>query len=364
MQLSIVIPALNERDNIAHLIPNLIAAIPPDVGGYEILVIDGHSRDGTPEMAVQLGAQVVTQTLPGYGGALQAGFAAARGDYILTMDADLSHPSNFLPKLWQARDTAEIVIASRYAPGGGADMPLLRRILSRILNVVYTRALSLAVRDISSGFRLYKAAVLRGLALHSAHFDVLEEILVKAYAQGWQVAEIPFQYAARGSGQSHVRLLHFGWAYLKTLSKMWRLRNSIESADYDYRAYDSIIPLQRYWQRTRHKIITHMAHGAGKTLDIGCGSSRIVLSVGNAVGLDISSGKLRYMRRYGAVGLVGSAFALPFPAQSFDCIINSQVIEHLAAAPALFEEMARLLKARRRIDYWHAGLWRLGLARA
>lgn len=344
MQLSIVVPALNERDNVAELLPILREAMPVDVTDYEIIVVDGHSHDGTPEVAAQLGAIVVTQQSPGYGGALQAGFAQARGEYILTLDADLSHPPGFLPAMWQARTGAEVIIASRYASGGSADMPWFRRVLSRILNVTFNRSLSLGVRDVSSGFRLYKAAVLRAMPIQSTHFDVLEEILIQAHTQGWRIAEVPFQYQARRSGKSHVKLLKFGWAYLKTLYRMWRLRNSIDSADYDYRAYDSIVPLQRYWQRTRHKIITRFARGAGKALDIGCGSSRILLSLDDVVGLDIQVGKVRYMRRHQTQGLVGSAFALPFPDESFDCVINSQVIEHLPYDPVLFEEMARLVK--------------------
>ncbi len=344
MQLSIVIPALNERDNIAKLIPAIRAAIPADVVNYEIIVVDGHSHDGTPRLATQLGARVITQNKPGYGGALQAGFDQARGEYVLTLDADLSHPPAFLPTMWQARSEAEVVIASRYVPGGSAAMPWVRRILSWILNLVFSRGLSLGLRDVSSGFRLYKAAVLRDISIHSTHFDVLEEILIQARAQGWRIAEVPFRYRARQNGRSHVRLLEFGWAYFKTFHRMWRLRHSIDSADYDYRAYDSIIPLQRYWQRTRHKIIVEFARGAGKTLDVGCGSSRILLDLENAIGLDIQIGKIRYVRDLGARGLVASAFALPFPNGSFDCIVSSQVIEHLPCTPLLFEEMTRLLK--------------------
>jgi dolichol-phosphate mannosyltransferase len=349
MQLSIVIPALNERDNISKLIPALRAAVPIDITDYEIIVVDGHSNDSTPYVAENLEARVITQSRPGYGAALQEGFLQARGEYILTLDADLSHPPSFLPDLWQARSEAEVIIASRYVPSGAADMPWGRYVLSRILNIVFARSLSLPARDVSSGFRLYNAAVVRAMQFQSTHFDILEEILVQAHAQGWRIIEVPFRYEARHSGKSHVRLLKFGWAYLKTLLRMWRLRNSIDSADYDYRAYDSIIPLQRYWQRTRHRIVLSFAQGASKTLDIGCGSSRILLSLEDAIGVDVQITKIRYMRRHGVRGIVGSAFALPFPDESFDCVISSQLIEHLADDPVLFEEIVRVLKPHGRL---------------
>ena len=90
------------------------------------------------------------------------------------------------------------------------------------------------------------------------------------------------------------------------------LRNSIASADYDDRAFYSIIPLQRYWQRRRHRITTSWARGADRMLDIGCGSSVIIQSLNNAIGMDVSMGKLRFLRRLGIPLLRGSAFALPF----------------------------------------------------
>src|SRR2546423_1384677 len=81
-----------------------------------------------------------------------------------------------------------------------------------------------------------------------ADFAALPEILVRLYAEGYRVAEMPFQFAPDGSKRAQVRFVGFAWSYLKTLWRLWRLRNSIQSADYDHRAFDSIIPLQRYWQ--------------------------------------------------------------------------------------------------------------------
>ena len=125
--------------------------------------------------------------------------------------------------------------------------------------------------------------------------------------------------------------------------KLWPLRNSIASADYDNRAFTSVIPIQRYWQRARHRITTSWARGADRTLDIGCGSSVIIQSLNNAVGMDINTGKLRFLRRYGIPLLRGSAFALPFKDSSFDCVISSQVIEHIPYGESLFSEMRRVL---------------------
>src|SRR5205823_13863912 len=92
-------------------------------------VADGGSADGTREAAARGGARVVSQTERGYGGALLEGFAATTAPFILTMDADLSHRPVFVQELWKRRHEADVLIASRYVPGGRADMAPLRRLL-------------------------------------------------------------------------------------------------------------------------------------------------------------------------------------------------------------------------------------------
>ncbi len=98
--ISVVIPAWNERENLEILLP-LLRAVIDELGlSSEIIVADGGSVDGSREFARQSGAEVVTQSERGYGGALLAGFAAARAPYVVTMDADLSHPPVFLKDFW------------------------------------------------------------------------------------------------------------------------------------------------------------------------------------------------------------------------------------------------------------------------
>src|SRR4029453_17355188 len=110
------------------------------------------------------------------------------------------------------------------------------------------------------------------------------------------------------------------------------------------RAFYSRIPLQRYWQRRRHRIITSLARAAGRTLDVGCGSSVILQSLNNAIGLDEAAIKLRYMRQYGVPLVQGSVAALPFADESFDCVVCSQGIQHVPADPAVFKELTGVLR--------------------
>lgn len=340
--LSIVLPALNERANLEALLPEIERVLGRLGIVHELVVVDGGSTDGTAEAARRLGARAIAQAGSGYGDALRAGFAAASGDYVITMDADLSHEAGVIERLWAGRDPMGIGIASRYVAGGTARASAFRQLLSRILNVAFSRGLSIQVRDVSSGFRIYPSAALERLSVGARDFDVLPEILVRAHAEGWRITEVPFDYAPRRAGSSKARLLRLGLAYLRTFVHLWRLRNSIAAADYDERAFDSRIPLQRAWQRRRHEIVTREAGTSGLMLDIGCGSSRILRDLPGAVGLDLSFGKLRYMRRYRLPLVQGTIFALPFRDASFDVLVCSEVIEHVAESTAPFEEMARV----------------------
>src|SRR5216684_4980927 len=160
MDLSIILPVLNERANLAELIPRLSGLMRRERLSFEILVIDGGSTDSTQQTASALGGRVVAERRRGYAGALETGFAEARGDYVLTLDADQSHDPDFVVKMWRARERGDVVIASRYARGGVAYTTFIRRATSWLLNGVLRRMLSMPVRDLSSGYRLYRRGAL------------------------------------------------------------------------------------------------------------------------------------------------------------------------------------------------------------
>jgi dolichol-phosphate mannosyltransferase len=340
----VVIPAWNEAATMEELLRRLRAVLEPRARWLEILVIVPTPDDPTGAPARAGGARVLAQMRPGYGGALKEGLLAARGDYVVTLDADLSHPPETIAELLEHRDRAEVVIASRYVAGGSADMSLLRGSLSRLLNLVYGRILAVPVQDLSSGFRIYQRRVLDELDLECENYDVLEEILVKIYSRGWQVLEIPFSYQLRVAGQSHARVIGFTPHFLSTLFSLWRKRNSYTSADYDSRAFDSLVLPQRWWQRRRFRLVTGMLGDAQPRLDAGCGSSRIIQSAPASIGLDVEISKLRFLRRTNPRLLRASTFHLPFRDRSFAAVVSSQVIEHVPYDRRLFRELNRVLR--------------------
>ena len=280
----------------------------------------------------------------GYGHALREVFEQARGAYIITVDPDFSGPLTVIDDLWAQRNAADVIVASRYVAGGAVAMPGLRTAGSRLLNAVFRRGLSLGVQDGSSAMRLYRADVVRALRLEAEDYDILQEVLVRAYADGRRVLEIPFRYAPNPAvpSKAHATLVT---AYLRTFWALWKLRNSIAAADYDYRAHDSAIPLQRYWQRSRYRHITELIAGQGAVLDVGCGSSHIIGALApGSVALDVLANKLRFARRFAAPRVRASGFALPFEDESFPCVLCSQVIEHVPMVPSMIDELCRVLQ--------------------
>jgi len=341
----VLIPALNEGPNLAILLPWLRRVLEELDVSFEVIVVTNESDHGTMEAAVAAGARVLFQVSRGYGGALIDGVRASRGEYVLTLDADLSHRPDFVRDMWNARHAAEITIASRYVPGGTATMPKFRLYLSRVLNLVFRRGLSMPLRDLSSGFRLYRRSVIHPDALRGRDFDMLQEILVRAYCEGWKVQEIPFDYMPREHGSSSARLTRLGKAYIRSFWRLWKLRNSLEAADYDYRAFQGPVPLQRYWQRARFRIVGRLTASQGPVLDVGCGSSRILGSLPEgSVGLDILRRKLRYARRFAVPLVHASGLQLPFADDSFSCVLLSQVIDRVPKDSPLIDELCRVLK--------------------
>jgi len=341
--LSIVIPAINNARDLENSIFQIRSTLDAIAITYEILLA-GYNHDEYIQKIAQKNQCILAKSpAHGYGDVILTGIQQSTGAYIITMDGDQTNPANFLRNLWDSHNTADVVIASRYMPGGDAQMPSLRKILSQALNLLFGRGLDLNIHDMSSGFRLYKSHVIKNLSVESKDFDILQEILVRVLMSGYQIKEVPFKY--KSSNPAYTRMTEFGLAYLKTYSRLWKLRNSVASADYDARAYNAMMPPQRYWQRQRYKHITGMLKDKGRCLDVGCGSSRIIGALPKySIALDILIRKLRYSRRFGQATVQGSIFDLPIPSESFPCVLCSQVIEHVPRANVL-DELDRALQS-------------------
>jgi ubiquinone/menaquinone biosynthesis C-methylase UbiE len=195
------------------------------------------------------------------------------------------------------------------------------------------RALSLPVVP-DAQFVLFRRDALPSRPAASDRFEWIVEAIVLVNADGWPVVRV----STATTTQPAAARMRAG-----TLYRLWVLRNSAFSADYDERAYNSVIPLQRYWQRARYRIITGFVDRESRILDIGCGSSRIVQALPRAVGLDIQLKKLRRIAASTPALVQATITRLPFRDASFDTVICSQVIEHVPEPLVDWREFNRVL---------------------
>jgi len=136
LSMSVLILALNEAISLRTLLPLLMTHLARVSHDFEVIVIDGGSQDDSVAVIESFGCRVVRQSQPGYGQAFREGLSACSRPFILTLDADMSHPPSYLEQMTTLIATNDVVIASRYTSGGGGcEMPRHRMVLSRVLNL-------------------------------------------------------------------------------------------------------------------------------------------------------------------------------------------------------------------------------------
>ncbi len=221
LDLSIVVPTLNEAGNIGGVIRGIREQADQLGLKYEAFIVDGPSTDGTGQEAEAAGAHIVEEHAGGYGVAVRRALAEARGKFVLLMDADGSHDPAAFPEIWRRRVEADLVIGSRLVDGGGMDIPFYRRLLTYVLNGFFRILFRLPAHDCSSGYRLYRASAVKNLEGIAQGFDVQQENLIYIVRAGGHVVEVPIYYRWRTEGESKARILKFGMGYLKLVARYW-----------------------------------------------------------------------------------------------------------------------------------------------
>ena len=211
----VVLPTWNEAENLTRMVEALLAL---PLEGLRVLVVDDNSPDGTGQLADDLERQhpgrvsVLHRTQRrGYGRALVDGMQVALqtdAEYIVQMDCDFSHQPHYLPGLIAKAAGADVVIGSRYVPGGSvdADWGVARKLLSWWANSVYVRLLlNLPVRDATGGYRLWRREALRGLRfgqIRANGYVFQIESICMAHSLGYRIAEVPIHFPDRVAGES------------------------------------------------------------------------------------------------------------------------------------------------------------------
>ena len=343
--LSVILPTKQEAANLENTVLRLRSEVGPYVDALEILVIDADSQDGTDVIARKLDVKLIT--LPDsttFGDAIRAGVSYASHEWVLTMDADGSHEPAYVLRMLRESYRAHIVVAARYVPLGGQQTSWFRDFTSRLLNHLLRIVCSIPLHDITGGFKLYHRSVFDEIGLKSDGFEIQAECIIKAYGHGFVIKEIPFHYRPRREGKSKAKIIKYGWAFIKSMIQLRNLRNSIAFADYDERAFNSRIPLQKIWQRTRFNKMMDLLQPDGLAMDVGCGTGRLILTYPKVIGLDIEFKKLRYLYQSRNRLIQGDCCGLPFQTASLEQIFCCEVLEHLGAECPVIDEFARILK--------------------
>src|SRR5258708_3116542 len=215
---SVVIPCLNEEENIEACVAAALEAIVRMGVPGEVVVADNNSDDASGRLAEQAGARVVVEGRRGYGSAYLAGFGAARGKYIVMADADLTYDFNEIPRFVEELDKgAEMVIGDRMDNIHPGAMPWLHRyvgnpILTGLLNLFFRTGIS----DAHCGMRALRRDVLPRLDLRTTGLEFASEMVLRPSKDNLRIAEFPIQYHPRG-GESKLSSLRDGWRHLRFL---------------------------------------------------------------------------------------------------------------------------------------------------
>lgn len=231
MDISIVLPAYKEAENLKNILPVLKDCIEMTHVEYEVLVIDTiDEMDDTKAVCSANHVNYVSREGGNlYGDAVRTGFAKAGGKYVVVMDADGSHNPNDILRFYEEMKQKDytLVIGSRYCKGGYTYNNFILKFMSWILNVTYRVVFGLKVKDVSNSFRMYDAKAIKGMKLECNNFDIVEEILIKLKydAKDFMVKEIPISFNKRAAGESKRDLVKFIGSYIKTMRKLLKIKH-------------------------------------------------------------------------------------------------------------------------------------------
>jgi glycosyltransferase involved in cell wall biosynthesis len=218
IEVSVVIPCLNEAGSIETCVRESREAL--DRGGYrgEVIVVDNGSVDGSGALAAGAGARVINEPERGYGNAYLAGLGEAQGKYIVMLDADMTYDAGEIPRfVEELRAGGQLVIGDRMAQIHPGAMPWLhRRVGNPILTGLLNRLFGVNVRDAHCGMRAVRRDVLPRLELRTSGMELASEMVIRAAKLNLEIRQFPIEYHPR-EGESKLSTWRDGWRHLRFL---------------------------------------------------------------------------------------------------------------------------------------------------
>jgi glycosyltransferase involved in cell wall biosynthesis len=218
IEVSVVVPCLNEADTIEECVRRARTALDSSGTAGEVIVVDNGSTDGSGELASAAGARLILEPERGYGSAYLAGFADARGQYVVMADADLTYDFAEIPRFVAAlKDGADMVIGNRMKNIHPGAMPWHHRyignpLLSGLLNLLFRTG----VDDAHCGMRAFRRSILPALDLRTTGMEFASEMVIRAAKEKLDIRQFPIEYHPRG-GESKLSSFRDGWRHLRFL---------------------------------------------------------------------------------------------------------------------------------------------------
>ncbi|MEM1773307.1 MAG: glycosyltransferase family 2 protein [Desulfurococcaceae archaeon] len=217
-QVTVVIPVLNESESIGIVLREILeVGVPLD----NIIVVDGHSKDGTDEISRKIGVKVVYQDRTGKADAVKKGLSIARSKYVVVMDGDYTYPAKYIPQLLKEaiRNNCSEVIGARVH--GRENIPFVNRIGNRLITAVFNILYGTRLRDVLSGMYLVNLDQLRDILYETEKFSIEVEIASHIAGNSLEICEIPIEYRRR-IGKKKLKVLD-GFRITMDLIKMtWK----------------------------------------------------------------------------------------------------------------------------------------------
>jgi dolichol-phosphate mannosyltransferase len=226
---AVLIPSFEEFESLRNILPRLNAVLRQmnDCAFSVYVVTEMQPSEGTIRFLETQRVKVVKRSpTNSFGDAIRSGIAAIPEAFELTiiMDADGSHSPETIPKLLTGGDDFDVVVASRYVPGGSSDNGVVLRLMSRALNWTYSLVLGIDCKDVSTNFKRYRTIDLKSIELTSSNFDAVEEILIRIAQRRrpmkLRILEIPDHFSERVAGISKRKLSVFIASYILTLVRL------------------------------------------------------------------------------------------------------------------------------------------------
>jgi dolichol-phosphate hexosyltransferase len=217
--ISIIIPTLNEQSGIEKTIKSIPKSVIRDKLGYEveIIIVDGDSIDSTREIASKMGARVIIEKRKGYGRACKSGFAAAKGEILVTVDADNTYPtesiSNYIEELND--NNLEFISVNRFSGMEKDAMSFTRRVGNKVLTLIMHILYSVDICDSQSGMWIMKKSFISQIRLASDDMSMSEEIKIIAF-RFFRSKELDGKYYSR-TGTAKLKVIRDGWQNLRYL---------------------------------------------------------------------------------------------------------------------------------------------------